>query len=133
MKVITTSADLKLAIQQLELRQASELTLLKEEFNKTSESLKPINIIKRTLKNAVASPDLKTDVFNAAIGLTTGILAKKLMIGKTINPFKKVLGIIVEMAVANKVAQNADGIRSTGSTILHKLFGKKDGAENNPS
>lgn len=126
MKAITTSADLKLAIQQMELQQANELILLKEEFKNTRESLNPINIIKRTFKKAVTTPELKTDVFNAVIGLTTGIIAKKLMIGKTINPFKKILGIIVEMTVANKVAKNADEIKSAGSTIFKKLFNKKE-------
>ena len=131
MKLITTSAHLKLAIQELELQQANELILLKEQFNKTSESLKPINLIKSTFKNAVSSPDLKTDVFNTVIGLVTGVVAKKLMIGKTINPFKKLLGIIVEMTVANKVAKNADEIKSTGSTIFKKLFSKKEVVDNN--
>ena len=132
MKLITTSAHLKLAIQELELQQANELILLKEQFNKTSESLKPINLIKSTFKNAVSSPDLKTDVFNTVIGLATGVVAKKLMIGKTINPFKKLLGIIVEMTVANKVSKNADEIKSTGSTIFKKLFNKKEVVDNNP-
>ncbi len=115
-----------MAIRQLEQQQADEFILLKEEFKKTSESLKPINILKNTFKQAVAAPDLKTDVINAAIGLTTGIVAKKLMIGKTLNPFKKLFGIIVEMAIANKVAKNADGIKSTGTAIFKTLFSKKE-------
>ena len=126
MKSISTSADLKLAIQQLELQQASELILLKEEYQRTKEGMKPANIIKNTLKDVATSPGLKLDVFNAAIGLTTGILAKKLVIGSTLNPFKKILGIIVEMAVANKVAKNADGIKSTGSLLFNALFKKKE-------
>lgn len=125
MKSITTSADLKMAIQQLELQQANEFILLKEEYKKTYEGLKLINIIKSTFKEAVTAPDLKTDVIKAAIGLTTGIVAKKLMIGKTINPFKKLLGIILEMAVANKVAKNTDEIKSAGSFIFSKLFARK--------
>lgn len=126
MTSISTTADLKLAIQQLEMQQAGELILLKEEYNRTKEGMKPANIIKSTLKDVATSPGLKLDVFNAAIGLTTGILAKKLVIGSTLNPFKKILGIIVEMAVANKVAKNADGIKSTGSLILNAIFRKKE-------
>ena len=125
MKPITTSADLKMAIQQLEQQQAYEFTLLKDEFHATGEKLKPLNIIKRTFKNAVAGPDLKTNVMNAAIGLATGIVTKKLMIGKTINPFKKLFGALIEMAVANKVSKNADDIKSTGTAIFKKLFSKK--------
>lgn len=130
MKSITTSTDLKMAIQQLELQQANEFILLKEEYKKTYEGLKLINIIKSTFKEAVTAPDLKTDVIKAAIGLTTGIVAKKLMIGKTINPFKKLLGIILEMAVANKVAKNTDEIKSAGSFIFSKLFARKENAHN---
>jgi len=126
MTPITTSADLKLAIRQLELQQANEFLLLKEEFHATGESLRPLNIIKRTFKNAVAGPDLKTNVVNAAIGLATGIVTKKLMIGKTINPLKKLFGALVEMAVANKVSKNADDIKSTGTAIFKKLFSKKE-------
>lgn len=125
MKPITTSADLKMAIKQLEVQQATELFLLKEEFHATGERLKPMNIIKRTFKNAVTGPDLKTDLVNAAIGLATGIVTKKLMIGKTINPFKKLFGAFVEMAIANKVSNNADDIKSTGTAIFKKLFSKK--------
>jgi hypothetical protein len=126
MKSITTSADIKMAIQELELQQGRELFLLKEELKRTTEGLKPINIIKTALKNAVTSPDIKTDVFKAAIGLTTGILAKKLVIGKTFNPFKKIFGIILEMAVANKVVKNADEIKSTGSILFNTFFRKKE-------
>jgi hypothetical protein len=125
MQTITTSADLKRAIGELENRQARELARMKEAFKTTAESLKPFNLIKNSLKDAARSPDLKVDVFNAAIGFTTGILAKKMVIGNTINPFKKLLGIILEMAVANKVIKNADDIKSTGTTLLHKLFKRK--------
>ena len=125
MQSITTTKELKAAIEQLELQQGNEFILMKEQFHKTKEGFKLVNIIKGTLKDAVSEPGLKTDVLNAAIGLTTGILAKKLMIGKTFNPFKKLLGIIIEMAVAKKVVNNADGIKSVGGSIFNSLFRKK--------
>lgn len=126
MKPITTSAELKFAIMQLKSQQASDLVALKQEFARTREALKPMNLIRSSFREATASPDLKADVFNAVIGLTTGILTKKLIIGKTGNPFKKILGIVVEMAVANKVVKNADDIKSTGTMLFNKLFKKKE-------
>ncbi len=129
MNRITTSAELKIAIQQLELEQKESFIALKEEFEKTKENFKLINIIKSTFKDAVNVPDLKTDIVNAAIGLTSGIMAKKLIIGKTFNPFSKLLGIALEMFVANKVTKNADQIRSTSSVIMDKLFKHKTQAE----
>jgi hypothetical protein len=126
MNSITTSEELKAAIQQLELQQADELILLKEQYYKTKEGFKLTNLIKSKFKETISDPDLKTDAINAAIGFTSGILAKKLMIGKTINPFKKLLGIAVEMLVAGSVAKNADEIKSAGSSIFNILFRKKE-------
>ena len=82
MQEITTTADLKSRIQELEQRQAAEWPLLKEEFLKTYESFKLINILKSTFKQAVDSPDIKSNIINSAIGLTSGIVAKKLIKAK---------------------------------------------------
>ena len=126
MKSITTSGELRAAIKELEIQQAGELIVLKEQYYKTKEGFKLVNLIKSKFKETISDPDLKTDAINAAIGFTSGILAKKLMIGKTINPFKKLLGIAVEMAVASSVAKNADGIKSAGSSIFNILFRRKE-------
>jgi hypothetical protein len=130
MKTIITSVELKKAIQRLELQQASELIALKQQFHKTKDGFRLVNLIKGTFKDVVSEPGLKTDALNAAIGFTSGILAKKLMIGKTINPIKKLLGFVLEMAVANKIAKNADGIKLAGTGIFKSLFKKKEKADN---
>ena len=75
MKSITTSEELKAAIVELELQQAAELILLKEQYYKTKEGFKLINLIKSKFKETISDPDLKTDALNAAIGFTSGILA----------------------------------------------------------
>ena len=126
MTPIATSEELKKAIKQLELQQASEWPLLKEEFLKTAERLKLKNIIKNTFKEAIDLPDLKTDIINTAIGLTTGIVAKKLIIGKTLNPLSKLVGVLLEVFVTNKVSKNAGDIKSVGSVIMKKIFGQQE-------
>ena len=127
MHLIKSTADLKMAIQQLEHRQTADWPLLKQDFHNTYESFKLINIITSTFKETVSDPALKTGVINTAIGLTTGIVAKKLIFGKTFNPLAKLLGIILEIAVANKVSKNATGIKSVGSMIIKKLFNRHNG------
>ena len=122
MKKIKATAELKSVIQQLESKQANDWQLLKEQFHTTYESLKPINVIKNTFKEAISTPDLKTNIVNAAIGLTTGFVAKKVFTGVLSNPLTKLLGFIVEVVVANKVAKNTDGIKSIGSVILKKII-----------
>jgi hypothetical protein len=120
MHKITNATELRNAIQQLEHKQAHDWPILKTQLLDTYENLKLINILKSTFKNAIATPGLKEDLLNTGIGITTGVIAKKLVIGKTHNPIKKLFGLFLEMAVANSVAKNTNGIKSIGSLILKK-------------
>lgn len=129
MKSITTSADLKNAIRVLELEQKNNLLAIKEEVDLLQESLKPANIIKSTFKKMVDVPDLKAGIVNTVIGVVSGIMTKKLVLGKTHNPISKLLAVAMEMLVANKVTKNADFIRITGSMLLNKFFKKKNPVE----
>jgi hypothetical protein len=117
----TAITDLKETIRALENKKVSEWAALKEEFLITAENLKPINILKKTLKKAVSAPELKDNIINTAIGLTTGFVAKKTLIGKTYNPLKKMLGVVLEMTVANKIAKHADKIKAFGNIVLNRV------------
>ena len=59
MGTITNITELNAAILLLENKQAQEAILLKEQFNLTYESIKPINFIRSTLKELVTAPDFK--------------------------------------------------------------------------
>ncbi len=122
MKNITSIDELRESILFLEMKQANDWCLLKDEFHTTYESLKPMNMIKNTFKDMASTPNLKTDVANSLIGLATGFIAKKIFLGNSHNPITKLLGMVLEIAVANKVSKNADGIRATGSTLLKKII-----------
>ncbi|HYM92550.1 MAG TPA: hypothetical protein VET23_00275 [Chitinophagaceae bacterium] len=125
MQKITNAADLKIAIQQLEDKQAREWSLLKQEFLTTSEGLQPVTIIKNTFKELIAGVGAKTNNINTAIGLTTGIVAWNFMTGKTNNLLRKFLGVVAEMAVVTKVVENADGIKAIVSIFLKKIFRRR--------
>jgi len=97
---------------------------LKAAFKETLHGLKPGNLIKSSIKEIVKSPELKSNIINAVIGLATGFLARKLIVGRSHNPIKKLVGKLAEVSVANKVGSNADGIRSIGSLLFKKFFHK---------
>lgn len=127
--MIATKEDLEKAIRDLEYQQANDLLLLRGQYQKTFEGLKPMNLIKGSFKDIVTAPDLKKTVVNAAIGLTTGFITKKLLIGKTNNPLKKILGFIVELVVANKVVEQVDEIRSSGGSSTGKTVEQRSDTE----
>jgi len=125
MENIKNAADLKNAIAQLTAQQSTDLFLLKEELRLTREKFKISNILKSGFKEVTSTPNITTDIFKAAAGLATGFVTKKILIGKTINPVKNILGMILEVFVANKVVSNADTLKSVGSVLLKKIMPKR--------
>jgi hypothetical protein len=93
MQKIKNVTELKSAIQQLEYRSRNELVLLKRELFNTYESLKPINIIKSTLKEFYLAPDLKATILKTVINIATGFVARKIFINKRPNIITKLLGL----------------------------------------
>lgn len=112
------TALLKTAIQAKTLEQAEEGRLLKAHFHVTYESLKPVNILKSTIKNIITAPDLKASLVNTAIGMTTGFIAKKLFTAGSSNPLTKLLGVFIETFVANGVARNAEENKSARERVV---------------
>lgn len=126
MQKITSVTELKLAIAILETQQMSDAYLLKEEFKNTSEKLRPVNLIKNTLKELANEPDLKGDLLNASISIAAGYLSKKIAIGSTNNTFKQILGTLLQMGVTSIVSKNADGIKSGAMNLINNFFSKKE-------
>jgi hypothetical protein len=125
MQNIASSEDLKDAIQLLEVDQGIKGQLLKEQLYITYESLKPVNLIKQTLKEISSSPYLIDNISGSVMGLLSGFLSKKIFVGASGNLFRKLIGSILQFGVTNVVAQNSDIIKSAGQVLLQHLFRKK--------
>lgn len=110
------------AILQVKAKKESELILLKEQFHATYESLRPVNLIKKAFSDVSASSTIKSSLIGNALGIGIGILSKKLIIGTTHNPLKKLIGIALEFAVAKVVSKNSQGIQSTGENLIQRFI-----------
>ena len=124
MKKSNKLKSLEEAIKRLKTQQTHELILLRNQFYLTYESLKPINLIKHTFKEASSSSEIKEGVVSNVIGLTTGYFTKAILIGSSASPVKKILGALLQFTVATLVAQNSDSIKSIGKVVIDKLFKK---------
>ncbi len=126
MKKITCVSELKESIFLLEIKQANEGALLKEQIKFTFENLRPVNLIKNTLSELTSEPKLKGDLLNATMSLAAGFLTKKIVVGATENPLKQVLGTLLQIAVTSIAARNADGIKSMAQHLINIILTKKD-------
>ncbi len=121
MQKINSEADLKNAILQLESQQTMEGKMLKDQFNLAYESIKPINIIKNTFKEASASIDLKDNILNTSVGLSAGFLSKTLFVGFSRSPIKRLLGTAIMFGITNVVTKHPEGIKLLGRVLLNAM------------
>ena len=112
MQTITSSRELKNAIQLLEADHAVKQQILKEQFYITYESLKPVNLLRRTIHDISTSPDILDNLIGSSMGIASGYLSKKIFVGSSGNIFRKLLGIFVQYGISNAVKRNSEGIRS---------------------
>jgi len=122
MKKSNESKVLQESIKRLQIQRSHELTLLRDQFHLTYESLKPINLLRHTFKEISSSTEIKDGMLNNVIGLTTGYFTKAILIGSSANPIKKIIGTLLQFAVATLVSQNSDSIKSIGKVVMDKLF-----------
>jgi len=90
MRAIRDMHELRLVIQELETLKRDQAYELKLQIHETLESLKPVNIITSTLKQAIKTPDIRNGllktglIFLAGKVFPAGALGRLLM-GNTIN------------------------------------------------
>ena len=125
METITNTIELRKAISLLETKQKEEGLILKEQCKITYDSLRPLNLIKSTLKDLV-TPDLKENLLGSVMSLAAGYASKKAVIGSTHNPLKQLLGTVLQMGVTSIVSKNTDGIKSVVTNIISSFLKKKE-------
>jgi len=126
MQHITSTAGLKEAIQLLEFERDIEKQLLKENFQYIYTSFKPVNLLRNSLNKAVSSPLLIDNLIDSTIGLASGFLTKKIIIGKSDNKFRMLIGSVLQLVIINVVAKHHYAIESIGRLLLQSFLQKKE-------
>ena len=105
---------LALRILALEEQQKLELMRLKEVIREASTKLNPLEIIKNAIATENNTDGLGTNIVHDLIGMSTGFVSKKLM-----------LGSILQFAVAKFVSNHSEKIQAMGEVLFQKLLPSK--------
>lgn len=108
----------------MEIKRAQEKIQLKALVNEIHDSITPGDIVKQTFKTVTASNNVTTGVGKTVIGLAMGFFIKNILFRKTFNPLKIAAGYLLQTGVAVLVANNSDGINTTGKKLLKTIFSK---------
>ncbi len=113
----SSTNELEARILALEKVQAQQMAELKMSASGIIESFSPSNMLKSALNDVVHSPDVRSTVINAAIGIGAGFLGKKIYVGNSRNVFKKITGSAVQFLIANFVRKKIPVIQEIN--LLH--------------
>ena len=125
MQAITSTNKLKEAIQELQRKQVIESEMLKEQFARTVEKIRPAIMLKDFGENIV-SAGLRGNILNATVGLTAGYISKRLFVGASGNRFRIVLGNILQLGILGATTRNPALVRSLIDKLLKRFMKKKD-------
>lgn len=117
--------SLKESIRLLEIRQAEEGRILKEQFKITYESLKPVNLIKSSIQELASSTEVKNNLFESLLAVISAYLSKDIITSKS-NIFMKVLRVFAHFGLSNLIISNAESIRTYLSSFISSFFAPKE-------
>lgn len=130
---IRNNADLKQTILYLNNKRKLEESEIKEHFSEVKESLRPANIIKSVFKEVASAPSVQQKVLGISLGLTVGMLSKRMILGKTKTMVGNFIGNAIEMRVAHLIDKNAPKIQAVSTAIYETLFNRKHKNHTYPS
>ncbi|MDO8928592.1 MAG: hypothetical protein Q7J86_06440 [Bacteroidota bacterium] len=113
---------LKESIRILEIRQAEEGQQFNAQLRITYESLKPINLIKNSIKDLADSFEIKNSLFETIFSIVSGYFAQRMIVSSKSNIFKKLLGVLMQFGVNNIVLRNIETIRIFVSNLFEKII-----------
>lgn len=125
MQKVTSTSELKEIIAKLEYKQREQWGDFKENLNDAFDTLKPINLLKATYREFLSTPHMAENIVGSTIGLTTGLITKKLIVRKSGNVFRNFAGGLAQMLISNFVSRHSDTIKTIGSGLLHRVFYKR--------
>lgn len=125
MQRITSLKELRYEIESLEAEQIIKGQFLKEQLNITYESLKPINLIRRTFKDLTSSQYLIDNIPGTIMGMVSGYLSRKIVTGGSSNILRKLIGSFLQFGVTNVVAKNSEVIKNAGMSVFEHFLNRK--------
>jgi len=123
--MITNAVELTDAIQKLESDKVVQVFLMKQEFEHVYESINPLTLIRDNLEDSPSTNFLGNNMISTSVGLATGYLIKKWIIGKSDNPIRTMIGSAVQIGAINLMAKYQSAIEIVGRTLLQLLLHKE--------
>ncbi len=119
-----TTDEIRALIVELRKKKAADAAVLKASVQEAFERVKPINMIKSTLKEASTSKEIGNHLSHTALVFVSSYLSKKLFMRLAGSPLKKLAGAVILFGITNYVAKHPEKVKAVGRGIVNLLRGK---------
>lgn len=113
--------SLRESIRLLEIRQAEEGKIFKEQLLITYDSLKPVNLIKSTIRDISASVEIRSGLLETILSILSGYVTQKMIVRPGSNILIRIMGTVLQFGVAGFVAKNVEPIRRNMNQLFEKI------------
>ena len=124
-----TVEDLSGAIAELERISAAQKREIQKTFDIVSENLRPANLFKSGMRS-ILSGTSSSDLINILIGICTGFLSRKLIVGKPHGFVGKSVAKALQWGMTGLVSKNADAIKEKAAHIIDRIFKRHKNTDN---
>ncbi len=124
MKSIQSSKDLQKIISSLESQRIQQEILIKERWEEVKESLRPVNIVKRSFKEMVSGTTPKSALFGSIAAIGVSMLATKFVRANASNGLRKWMGSLLQVGIRSLLAKK-DSEEKDKPSLFKKLFSRK--------
>lgn len=102
---INNATQLKEAIALLEKNIDFKKQILIEQFHDTYESLRPVNLVKNSVRKFASKPGFVNKLVAVAVGTGARVMSTKLLPGKSNNFFKKIFNSAIQLTLSRVTAK----------------------------
>jgi hypothetical protein len=123
------------SIQQAEAEHAAARMAFREDLALAGENLNPSSIIGRMISPNTDKQDMEDQTISPVdnvIGIASGFLTKKLLLGATHNPLLKLAGYLVQAGVTELVSRHPEQVKRAGNKVFQLLSRKKKEEKQTP-
>ena len=125
MNQITTSAELKAAILELEKKKEIQKLTIKGQAHQAKQALNPVHFIKNTFSRVAETPEIKKILIGSIIGIGLGYIFKKVTTALQEEKLDNMVNKLVGHGMDKVVERNPNSLLSKAVSLTRQLAKEK--------
>jgi hypothetical protein len=121
MKQISTSAELKAAIAELQKKKEIQQLTIKGQVAQTKQALKPSHLLKNTYSYIAETPEIKRTLISTLIGIGIGYFSKKATAALQEDKLDRMINNFVDKGLDQVVQNNPNALLSKAVSLTRQV------------